>query len=146
MAGRRARAARPQRRPDPEPMEVDESLVIAIGTGLWLLAWTVLFIAHDELEARGNEWYLWTAAAGLALGVWGWLLVRKRVEARLAARLRPTEATLPAPVPTPEPIPEPIPELTFEATPEPTPELTSEPTPVPPQPARGTGRRRRAAN
>lgn len=111
-------------------MEVDESLVIAVGTGLWLLAWTVLFVAHDELEARGNEWYLWTAAAGLGLGVWGWLLVRKRVEARIAARLRARG----------------LPEPTAESIPESIPEPTPEPTPVPPQPARGTGRRRRAAN
>lgn len=86
MAGRRARAARPQRRPDPEPLEVDESLVIAVGSVLWFVAWLVLFIFHGRLEDHGNEWYLWTAAAGLGLGVWGWWLVRKRVKAHAAAR------------------------------------------------------------
>ena len=89
MAGRRARAVRPERRPDPEPMEVDESLVIAVGSALWFLAWAVLLISHGKLEDRGNEWYIWTAAAGFGLGLWGWWLVRRRVTARTAARGEP---------------------------------------------------------
>lgn len=127
MAGRRARAVRPQRRPDPEPMEVDESLVIAIGSGLWFIAWMVLFISHNQLEDNGNEWYLWTAAAGLGLGVWGWWLVRKRVEARPAGRRRGRGTPEPTPEPTPQPTPQPTPES------------------APETPATGTGRRRRRA-
>lgn len=84
MAGRRARGVKPERRPDPEPLEIDESLVIAVGSALWFLAWLGLFIFHGRLEDHGNEWYLWTAAAGLGLGLWGWWLTRKRVEARRA--------------------------------------------------------------
>lgn len=67
-------------------MEIDESLVIAVGSALWFVAWLVMFLFHGKLEDNGNEWYLWTAAAGLGLGLWGWLLVRKRVEARRAAQ------------------------------------------------------------
>ncbi len=63
-------------------MEIDESLVIAVGSALWFVAWLGLFVFHGRLEDHGNEWYLWTAAAGLGLGLWGWWLVRKRVEAR----------------------------------------------------------------
>ncbi|HUR73977.1 MAG TPA: hypothetical protein VMZ00_06860 [Sporichthya sp.] len=90
MAGRRGRVVRPERRPDPEPMEVDESLVIAVGSALWFLAWLGMFIFHGKLEEHGNEWYLWTAAAGLGLGLWGWWLVRRRVDARTAARAEST--------------------------------------------------------
>ncbi|WP_019874891.1 DUF2530 domain-containing protein [Sporichthya polymorpha] len=88
MAGRRARAAKPARRPDPEPLEVDESLVVALGTAAWFVAWAVLLVFHGRLEDNGNEWYLWTAAAGFGLGCWGWWLTRRRVEARRASRRR----------------------------------------------------------
>ncbi len=98
MAGRRARAVRPARRPDPEPLEIDESRVIAIGSALWFVAWAVLLISHDSLEDRGNEWYIWTAATGLGLGLWGWWLVRHRVADRAARRVEPpVEAAVDAP-------------------------------------------------
>jgi hypothetical protein len=86
VAGRRARNERPPRRPDPEPLEVDDANVIAIGTLLWFVAWGFLMAFHDTLDEHGNEWWIWTAVAGLGLGAWGWLLVRKRIEARDAAR------------------------------------------------------------
>lgn len=86
MAAKRARAARPVRRPDPEPLEVDDSLVIAVGTGLWAIAWIVMLVFYDKLDDHGNDWWPWTAAAGLGLGLWGWFLVRKRIAARDAAR------------------------------------------------------------
>ena len=88
MAGRRARAVRPARRPDPAPLEIDESKVIAFGSVLWFLAWLVLLLSHGRLEDNGNEWYLWTAATGFGLGLWGWWLVRRRVEARSGRRRR----------------------------------------------------------
>jgi ABC-type nickel/cobalt efflux system permease component RcnA len=100
-------------------MEVDESIVIAVGTAAWFVAWLVLFVLHGKLEDHDNEWYLWTAAAGLGLGVWGWWLVRKRVEARKAGRTTPAD----------------------EADGE-----VESPAAVTPEPARGTGRRRRAAD
>jgi hypothetical protein len=87
MAGnRRARGDKPPRRPDPEPLEVDEALVIAVGTVAWFVAWVGLLAFHGKLEDHGNEWWIWTAVAGLGLGMWGWLLVRKRMAARNAAR------------------------------------------------------------
>ncbi len=89
---KRARRARPARRPDPEPIEVDDSLVIAVGTALWAIAWIVLLVFYGKLEDHGNEWYPWTAAAGLGLGLWGWFLVRKRIAAREAARVADTLA------------------------------------------------------
>jgi hypothetical protein len=67
-------------------MEIDDSRVIAVGTGMWFVAWLVLLLFHRRLEHHGNEWWIWTAVAGLGLGMWGWLLVRKRIAARDAAR------------------------------------------------------------
>lgn len=60
--------------------------MIAVGTLLWFVAWGFLMAFHDTLDDHGNEWWIWTAVAGLGLGAWGWLLVRKRTEARTAPR------------------------------------------------------------
>ena len=78
MAGRRARGVRPERRPDPPPLEIDESKVVALGTALWFLAWAGLLISHGRLEDNGNEWWIWTAVAGFGLGLWGWWIARSR--------------------------------------------------------------------
>jgi hypothetical protein len=86
VAGRRARSERPPRRPDPEPLEIDEAKVIAVGTIAWFVAWAVLLVLHGRLEDHDREWWIWTCVAGLFLGLWGYLLVRKRIEARKAGR------------------------------------------------------------
>lgn len=75
-------AAKPPRRPDPPPLEIDESKVIAVGSAAWVLALVVMLICYGKLEDNDREWWIWTAVAGLGLGCWGWVLVRKRVEER----------------------------------------------------------------
>ncbi|MGQ0625030.1 MAG: DUF2530 domain-containing protein [Sporichthyaceae bacterium] len=87
MAGKRAaRSTQAARRPDPEPLEIDDSLVIGVGTILWAIAFVVLVFTYPKLEEHGNEWWPFTALAGLGLGLWGWFLTRKRIAARTAAR------------------------------------------------------------
>lgn len=81
-APRPPRAAKPARRPDPPPLEVDESRVILIGVICWAVAFVVMLPLHSKLSAHGNGWYPWTALAGIGLGCWGWYLVRKRVAER----------------------------------------------------------------
>lgn len=71
-----------QRRPDPPPLDIDESQVIAVGSLAWAIALVVMLILRDELVERDNEWWIAVAIAGLALGCWGWWLVRKRIAAR----------------------------------------------------------------
>jgi hypothetical protein len=83
---RRAGGAKPTRRADPPPLEVDESRVILVGIVCWAIAFVVLLALHSKLAAHGNGWYPWTALAGIGLGCWGWYLTRKRVAARHNAR------------------------------------------------------------
>jgi hypothetical protein len=75
-------ATKPARRPDPPPLEIDESKVIAIGSAAWVISLIVMLIFYGKLEDNDREWWIWTAVAGLGLGLWGWVLVRRRVEAR----------------------------------------------------------------
>ena len=60
-------------------------------TAGWTVALIVLLIIRDSLPA-GERWWIWTCAAGLALGLFGfwyvpWLKGRRaRTEERQAAR------------------------------------------------------------
>jgi H+/Cl- antiporter ClcA len=85
-------AARP-RRPDPPPLEIDESKVIAVGVVCWGVALIVLLAFHSQLARRHDSWWPWTCVAGIGLGFWGWLLVRKRVAERTANRGRRPDTT-----------------------------------------------------
>jgi hypothetical protein len=67
------------RRPDPEPLEVDERPMVAIGMGLWLLALIVLAVFfRDDLRRHHAEWWLWTCGIGIALGAYGLRFVSRR--------------------------------------------------------------------
>ena len=70
------------RRPEPEPLELDETLVVAGGTGLWLLALLGLGAA-DLVGVAVPGWWLAMCACGVLLG-----LVGLRVLARRKAALR----------------------------------------------------------
>lgn len=72
-----ATSVRPARRPDPEPMQANEVLVIGTGTGLWLLAFIVLLPLRATLHRHHTEWWLWVCVAGFALGLLGLALVTR---------------------------------------------------------------------
>jgi hypothetical protein len=85
------RGANRPRRPDPPPLEVDESKVIAVGVVCWAAALVVMIAFHSTLTRHHDSWWPWTSVAGMALGLWGWLLVRKRVAERRARRTKPPQ-------------------------------------------------------
>ena len=72
-----------ERRPDPEPLEVDDVALVAAGS----VAWTVGLVVLLVLEAtRGvPDWWWQMCAAGAALGLLGVRYCRNRKKA-LAAR------------------------------------------------------------
>ncbi|MEY2434309.1 MAG: hypothetical protein QOC92_4034 [Acidimicrobiaceae bacterium] len=67
------------RRPDPEPLEVDERPLVLAGIVLWLLALIVLSVFfRDDLRRHHDEWWLWTCGIGIVLGAYGLRFVSRR--------------------------------------------------------------------
>ncbi len=79
---------RPER-PVPPPLEGDDRLITAVITAGFLVALVVLLIVRDSLPPA-DRWWVWVAAFGTALGLFGLAYVPylKRSRARTAERHR----------------------------------------------------------
>ena len=100
QAGDPARA-RPPARPDavprdaprnplrdpPPPLEANDQLVTAVITAGWAVALVVLLIVRSYIPP-GQRWWIWTALAGLVMGLFALWYVPylKRARARTARR------------------------------------------------------------
>ena len=75
------------RRDPPPPLEANDRLVTVTGIAGWALALIVLLIVRGSLPSD-DRWWIWTCAAGLAMGLFAlWYVPRfKRARARAAAR------------------------------------------------------------
>lgn len=75
------------RKPAPPPLEASDQLVMGVITGGWLVALIVLLALQRQLPAA-DRWWIWTCAAGVGCGLFGfWYVPRlKRSRARTAAR------------------------------------------------------------
>lgn len=79
------------RRPDPEPYEVDDVLVVGGGTILWLVAGLAMLPFWDHFKAQGHLWWIATCFAGAALGLVGLrVALRRRRALRSLAQLPPS--------------------------------------------------------
>jgi O-antigen/teichoic acid export membrane protein len=76
-----------QQRPVPPPLEGDDRLITAVITAGFLVALIVLLIMRDKLAAP-DRWWIWVAAAGTAMGLFGFAYVPyyKRSRDRMAER------------------------------------------------------------
>jgi hypothetical protein len=79
---------RPER-PVPPPLEGDDRLITAMITAGFLIALVVLLIVRDSLPTA-DRWWIWVAAFGTALGLFGLAYVPyvKRSRERAAERRR----------------------------------------------------------
>lgn len=71
-----------------KPLDLSGVPTVAVGIGAWLIALVVLLVFRSELEARGEEWWIWVAVAGAGLGLIGLFYTRHRwagIEAEHAA-------------------------------------------------------------
>jgi hypothetical protein len=67
-----------ERRPDPTPVKTDDRKAMLVGTALWLVALALLLVFVQPISNAGNQWLMWTCAAGLALGLAGLLYTHRR--------------------------------------------------------------------
>lgn len=68
------------RRPDPEPLETDDVMIVAGGTALWLVALVVLIVLRVA-GADVRTWWIVMCACGAALGVVGVRYCQRRRDA-----------------------------------------------------------------
>lgn len=80
--------SRPER-PVPPPLEGDDRLITAVITAGFLVALIVLLVVRGSLPAA-DRWWIWVAAFGTFLGVFGLVYVPylKRARERAADRRR----------------------------------------------------------
>ena len=66
----------------------------AVITAAWAVALVILLILRQQIPAD-ERWWIWTCAAGLAMGLFGlWYVPRlKRARARAVARRKQAEST-----------------------------------------------------
>ena len=68
-----------QRRPAPEPYEVDERPFVAAGIVAWIVAFAVLMLFfRDDLRRHHSEFWLWSCGIGVALGLYGYRFVSRK--------------------------------------------------------------------
>jgi type VI protein secretion system component VasK len=76
-----------QQRPVPPPLEGDDRLITAVITAGFLVALIVLLIVRDQLSPV-DRWWVWVAALGTVMGLFGFVYVPylKRRRSRAAER------------------------------------------------------------
>jgi type VI protein secretion system component VasK len=80
-------------RPAPPALEANDELVTAIITAAWAVALVVLLVLRNQIPPA-ERWWIWTCAAGVAMGLFAlWYVPRmKRARARSAARRAQAQA------------------------------------------------------
>jgi hypothetical protein len=87
----------PPLQPAPPPLEGDDRLITGVITAGFAVAFIVLLAARDQLPAA-DRWWVWVAALGTAMGLFGLIYVPhlKRSRARAAERRKPAHEQRPA--------------------------------------------------
>ena len=78
--------------------QTDGVVPVTVGTVIWGLALVVTFALRGRLAESGSQWWVWTCATGLGLGLFGCWWVRRR-RSRLDPLIRPRDDESVAPPP-----------------------------------------------
>ena len=70
--------SRRQSRPDPSPLQTDDVVIIAIGTAAWAVGLLVLLGMRLTGTGEVRDWWLGMCAYGVALGLVGVRVTRRR--------------------------------------------------------------------
>jgi hypothetical protein len=70
---------------DVEPLDVDGTRTVAVGSIMFLVAFFLLLPFYGQLADNGKTWWLWTCLAGFGLGVIGWDYCRRRKKRRVGS-------------------------------------------------------------
>ncbi|MGN6575321.1 MAG: DUF2530 domain-containing protein [Nocardioides sp.] len=81
---------------DVDPLDVDGTRTVAVGTALWLLGFIMLLPFSGRLAEADRGWWLWTCLAGFGLGVIGWDYCRRRRNHRREREAARTDGADPA--------------------------------------------------
>jgi hypothetical protein len=68
-------------RPAPEPLEANDVATVTVGTVIWFALFVVQLPFYGWYSDHGHTWFIWTCAAGGALGLVGLKYVRARRDA-----------------------------------------------------------------
>ncbi|MGB8019830.1 MAG: DUF2530 domain-containing protein [Candidatus Nanopelagicales bacterium] len=79
-----------------EPVPDDGVRAMTIGTVLWGIAGVVCALSLDQLDERGDRWWIWTCATGFVLGLLGLAFVRRRARVYREHRDRERARRVPA--------------------------------------------------
>jgi Protein of unknown function (DUF2530) len=79
----------PELRPPPPPLEGDDRVITGVITAGWAVALVVLLVVRDSLS-HADRWWVWVAAFGTFMGLFGFAYVPhlKRSRDRAAERRR----------------------------------------------------------
>lgn len=69
------------RRPDPPPLETNDTRTVAVGAGAWAVGFLVLVVLRLTDAARVEGWWLVMCLYGVALGLVGVVYCRRRATA-----------------------------------------------------------------
>ena len=74
----------------PPPLESNDRLIAAIGTGVWAVALIIIVLARDHLP-RSSHWWIWTCVAGVGLGLFAVVYVPLLRRSRTRGGTRSTQ-------------------------------------------------------
>jgi hypothetical protein len=83
-----------------KPLDLSGIPTVAVGIVAWAIAFFVLLFFRDDLQRRGEEWWIWVAVAGFGMGLVGLLYTRRRwaaIEAEHSREAAQPPAVSPAP-------------------------------------------------
>ncbi len=76
-----------QRKPAPPPLRTDDRKVVLVGTAVWAVLLVGTFVVRKDLASADREWWPWSCAAGVALGLVGLVYLHRR-QVRAERRVR----------------------------------------------------------